>query len=217
MKKKIVTLLLISALAVSGCGGSDTSSDTSNNAPAETPQTTTEVQTEAETETTADLSELDAVGDIEVEENLFTVELTIPADYVGEATQADLDASAQEYGYKSITLNADGSATYVMTKAQHEEMMNEMATEIDTALNALIGSTDYPNFTAIEANNDYTSFTITTKSTELDMNESFSVMIFYMYGGMYNIFNGTQVDNVHIDFVNADSGEIISSADSSDS
>ena len=46
------------------------------------------------------------------------------------------------------------------------------------------------------------------------MNESFSTMAFYMYGGMYNIFNGTEVDNIHVDFVNADSGEIISSSDS---
>lgn len=37
-----------------------------------------------------------------------------------------------------------------------------------------------------------------------------------MYGGMYNVFNGTTVDNVHVDFVNADTGEIISSSDSKD-
>lgn len=41
-------------------------------------------------------------------------------------------------------------------------------------------------------------------------------MAYYMYGGMYNIFNGTPVENVHVDFVNADSGEIMDSADSSD-
>ena len=75
---------------------------------------------------------------------------------------------------------------------------------------------DYPNITSIEANDDFTSFTVTTKSTELDFAESFSVLAFYIYGGMYNQFNGTPVDNVHVDFVNADSGEIISSADSKD-
>lgn len=32
----------------------------------------------------------------------------------------------------------------------------------------------------------------------------------------YHIFNGTTVDNIHVDYVNADSGEIISSADSKD-
>ena len=48
------------------------------------------------------------------------------------------------------------------------------------------------------------------------MSESFSVMALYMYGGMYGIFSGEEVDNVHVDFKNADSGEIISSANSED-
>ena len=38
----------------------------------------------------------------------------------------------------------------------------------------------------------------------------------YMYGGMYAIFSGDEVDNIHVDYVNAASGEIISSADSKD-
>ena len=33
---------------------------------------------------------------------------------------------------------------------------------------------------------------------------------------MYGIFAGEEADNVHVDFVNADSGEIISSANSED-
>ena len=37
-----------------------------------------------------------------------------------------------------------------------------------------------------------------------------------MYGGLFNSFNGTPVDNIHVDFINAESGEIIESADSSD-
>lgn len=36
----------------------------------------------------------------------------------------------------------------------------------------------------------------------------------YTYGGMYNIFNGTEADNIHIDFVNESSGEVIDTADS---
>lgn len=79
----------------------------------------------------------------------------------------------------------------------------------------MIGSEDYPNFTDIKVNSNFTEFTVTTKSTELNFKESFSVMEFYVYGGMYNIFTGKKADNIHVDFVNADSGEIISSADSS--
>lgn len=153
---------------------------------------------------------------IEVDENLLTVEISVPANYVGETTQEELDQTAKEEGVKSITLNEDGSATYVMSKKKHKELMSDMKANIDETLQALVGSEEYPNFTKIEANKDYTSFTVTTTSTELDLNESFSVLNFYIQGGLYNVFNGTPADNIHVDFINASSGEIISSSDSSD-
>ena len=150
MKKKLVSILLILSLSLSlvACGGSEK--------PAEEATQTEETTEENES--------------IEVDENLLTMEVTIPAEYMGETTQEELDAEKVD-GVKSITLNEDGSATYVMTKGKHKEMMKDIAEQIDTGCNDLIGSEDYPNFTSIEANDDYTSFTITTNSTELDLNE----------------------------------------------
>lgn len=211
MKKKIILLLLSATLVLSACG-SDSTAETAPSADVVSETTANEDVTES----SDSLSELDALGDVEVDEGLFDVELTIPKDYVGETTQEELDALASEKGFKSVTLNADGSATYVMTKKQHKEMMDEMSASLNGSLAELIGSEEYPNFTDIKTNDDFTEFTITTKSTELDLSESFSVMAFYMYGGMYNIFAGTPVDNVHVEFINADSGEVISESNSSD-
>lgn len=202
-----VTLALCIAATTAACGNSTSQETTSAT---ETVQETTSAESADET-----LSELDAVGDIEVEKELFDVTVTVPADFVGETTQEELDAKAKESGYK-VTLNDDGSATYTMSKSQHKKMMDELSNNINTALTDMIGSEDYPNFTDIKANDDFTQFTVTTKSEELNLTESISVMGFYMYGGMYNIFNGTAVENVHVDFVNADTGEIISSSDSKD-
>ena len=144
------------------------------------------------------------------------VKITVPADFVGETTQEDLDNIASTNGYKSITLQSDGSAIYTMTKQQHTEMMDEMASNINNSLDGLIGAEDFPNFTEIKANETFTEFTITTKSIELDTLESFSVIAFFMYGEMYNAFNGTPVENITATFVNADSGEVISTLNSSD-
>ncbi len=201
MKKKLFLVLLSSAILLSGCGNSDTANSASKNSESQTES----VESSSASEDT-----------IKVEENLSTVEIIVPAEYLSGETQETLDKTAQEEGYQSITLNDDGSATYVMTKARHKELLDELSSNIDSTLSEFIGSEDYPNITDITANDNYTSFTITTKSTELDASESFSVMIFYMYGGLYNIYSGENVDNIHVDFVNADSGEIISSADSSD-
>lgn len=208
MKKKFVLILLITSLSLVSCG-------TNNQTSTDTPQSP-DVQEASTGSTENTTTDLDSLGDVEVEENLFDVTITIPADFVGETTQEELDKTAAESDIHSITLNDDGSATYVMSKSQHEKLMQDLADNINGSLAEMIGSEDYPNFTDITANSDFTEFTVTTTSTELSFEDSVSVMAFYMYGGMYAIFAGTDVDNIHVDFVNADSGQIISSSDSSD-
>ncbi len=217
MKRKIVSMLLVVSLVLSGCASStsDTETTTDNQEEEAQDQEITEETDSGTEEATDDLSELDALGDVDVETELFDVVITIPADYVGESTQEELEESAAEYGY-TVTLNDDGTATYVMTKSQHKEMMQDMADNINESLAELVGSEDYPNITDITTNNDFTEYVITTTNESPDLSESFLVMGLYIYTGMYHVFNGTTVDNVHVDYVNADTGEIISSANSED-
>lgn len=223
MKKRVFAVIMAMALVTSvftGCGKE--AGESQSTAPVVEDQVEQSADTEeptesAEAETSNDgMKQLEAIGDVDVDKGLFNVTLTIPKDFVGETTQEKLDESVKEKGYKSATLNSDGSVTYVMTKAQHEEMLVGIRESIDKSLSEMVGSSDYPNITNVEHNDNYTSFTITTKNAEPDMSESFSVMALYMYGGMYGIFSGEEVDNVHVDFKNADSGEIISSANSED-
>lgn len=120
---------------------------------------------------------------------LFNVALTIPAEYVEGTTQKELNKQAKEGTFKSATLNKDGSVTYVMSKSQHKEMLNTLKDSIADELNKIPNSTDYPNVTKVEANDDYTKFTVTTASTELSFEEQFLSVQLYIYGGMYNAFN----------------------------
>lgn len=211
--KKVIAMMLVMAISAScvacSSGGEKTDSSSAD-------ASTTEITEEAGT-ITDDLSALEAVGDIDVDENLLSVTITLPAEYTDpEMTQEDYDAAAKETdGIKSATLNDDGSVTYVMTKARHRQMLQEIVDQYTEQNNAMIGSEDYPNITDIKANDDFTEFTVTTTSTELSLMESLSVLQFYVEGGMYGIMSGKSVDNIHIDFVNADTGEIIDSADSS--
>lgn len=41
-------------------------------------------------------------------------------------------------------------------------------------------------------------------------------MGFYMIGGMYNAFNGTSVDNIHVVFMNDATGAVVSESNSAD-
>lgn len=206
MRKEIFMVALTVAVVTSGCGAKSE---------AAAPETTTVAEATVAEPSEESRSNLEAVGDVKVDKAIFDVKLEIPADFVGNSTQEDLDKKAAEYGYK-VTLNADGSATYEMTKSQHKKMMEDYAANLNESMAKMIGSESCPNVTDVKANEDFTSFTITTKNTEPDLGESMSVMSLYVMSGAYNIFNGTPVDNVHIDFVNADSGEVISSTDSKD-
>jgi len=221
MKKRVIAIILtftIGISALSGCG-----SKVDESKPQVVTSTTTETKNSAESkideaeQTSEDgTKNLEALGDIDVDKGLFNVTLTIPKDFIGETTQEELDDLAKKKGIKSITLNSDGSATYVMNKAQHEELISDVRKSINDSLQEMIGSENYPNITAISANDDFTNFTVTTKNKEPDFAESFAVMALYMYGGMYAVFSGEEVDNIHVEFVNADSGEVISSGDSKD-
>ena len=95
-------------------------------------------------------------------------------------------------------------------------MMQSMADSIDETMKKMVGSEDYPNFVNVKANEDYTVFTVSVNSNELSLNEGFSVIAFYFYGGMYGAYDGETPKNIHVDFVNAETGEIIESSDSAE-
>lgn len=146
-----------------------------------------------------------------------TIELTVPADFLDEGTtQESLDAEVSKAdGFISAKINADGSATYVMTEERHNDLMTELGQDIDTELSNMADSSDYPNIVSVSASNDYTTFTVTLSTDTVGLQESIMVMAFYMYGGMYNAFNGTPADNVSVQFVNQ-SGTVLESANSRD-
>lgn len=148
---------------------------------------------------------------LNVEKNLFSVTLTYPASMVDEGTTQDSlnDEIKDIDGIKSATLNEDGSVTYIMTKAYHKQIVDDMAQTIDESMAEMVGSEDYPNFTNVEANEDYTVFTVTTKSKALSLDESLSLLQFYTEGAFYSVVSGNGADSIHVDFVNTDTGEVI--------
>ena len=206
--KKLLSLGMsfVICFSMAACGGQDPVQSESTSTPL--PEEPAAIQSPEEA--------LEALGDIEVDENLFDVEITVPADFVGETTQEELDAKAKESDIHSITLNEDGSATYVMSKSQHKKLLQDMATSINQSLSEMVGSEDFPTITDIQANDNFTEFKVTVSAEELGLSESMSVLGFYMYGGLYGIFSGETPDNIHVDFVNADTGEIVFSANSSE-
>ena len=204
MKREMLSLLLCGAMTISMAACS-VNSGSEKELASETPSSPV-------TESTPDSQD-----SLEVDQNLFDVEITVPASFLDQGTtQEDLDTIAEESGFKSVTLNDDGSATYVMTKAQHDQMMQDLQESIDTGLSDMVNTEEYPNITGISANDGYTEFTVNVASSEVSMTESFIVLGLYLYGGMYNAFNGTPAQDITVKFVNENTGDVIQEAHSSD-
>ena len=150
-------------------------------------------------------------SEIEVEKELFNVTITIPSSFYEsfdtEVTQEDLNEQYSGDGYKSATLNDDGSVTIVMTKSQHKEMMEEIKNDVISSIQEIVDDEDY-SIEKIDYNKDFTEFTVTLNSEEVGMMGSFVVMALDIYGAMYNIFNGTDIDNIKTVFKNL-SGDVI--------
>ena len=213
--KKYLSLLLAAAIACSmaACGAAAPAASSEATAPAssESEATAEEPSADSELDATVDEAEqaLSDIGSIDVDKGLFDVTITFPADFATDQQVADGKVHSGQ-------INEDGSVTYVMSKDQHKAIVDGISESIQSTLDGMVGTEDYPNFTAIDHNENYTSFTVktTTKPGETAISDSMSVLIFATCGQTYGIVSGDIPENIHVDFVNADSGELVTSWDS---
>ena len=219
--KKTICVLLAALLLLSLCAcGSEkpAAASTVSSAPAETAvqeETPTPEPTPSEEDLIDDPAwdELSSLGKVETENGVLFVRITVPADIVGDITQESIDANAGET-YISGKLNEDGSVTYKMTKKQHKAMLDQFTVSIEEGLQELVDSPDYA-FTEITHNSDFTVFDVHLSTDEAGFAESFMVLGFYMYGGIYSIFSGHDAQNITVHYYSPD-GTLISTGNSSD-
>ncbi|MGI5894994.1 MAG: hypothetical protein ACOX6P_10460 [Candidatus Merdivicinus sp.] len=211
----ILSILIVSCFT--SCGEKNNSSVETSEVSNSVSSTVSTSEDSSETDTSSEETHsLDELSGLNVDQKLFDVEITIPADFVEEGmTQADLDQEVEEAGFQSAVLNEDGSVTYVMTKDQHQKMMEEMKSSLDQSLSEMIDPETFPTFQNITSNDDYTEFTVQISSSEIGFAEGMSVLGFYMISGVYHAFNGTQPDDIVVKFVDAD-GNVIDESHSSE-
>lgn len=162
-----------------------------------------------------DLSPVEAIMDTEVDSGLLTVTINVPKDMVSSKSQEELDQKvAADDGYISAILNADGSATYVMTKAKHTEMMLTVKELLEEELAKIPGSDSTPNITSVTMNSSADVFTVITTNETLSLGEQMEALVFYGLGAMYNQMNGTPADNIRVDYFNEATGQLIDTANS---
>ena len=199
MKKSIALLMVVvmGVELVTGCGKKDKAKETENATPV---VTATPVSVSAP---------------IAVKTN-DEVTITIPATYFGEGlTQEDLDEikDASE-GVKSIKLNDDGSATYVMTTEAHEATLSNVAAQIEQGMEEMSGSDAYPHIKSVKGYDDYTSFDVSadvSSESELAKEDMYCIYALFIYGDMYNSYAGNVGKEVTVYLLNDSDGSEIRS------
>lgn len=203
--RKFAMILAASGLALAACSN-DTSTETE---PIEETESAGDVMADPEeTEETESAEESEGVS---VDEGLFSVEVTIPASFFEGEDPEQVAANAEAENVEEATVNDDGSITYKMSKAQHKEMMEEIATSIEEAKNDITESGDYPSIQSIEASDNYDNFTVNVDREAYENSfDGFATMTLGIIGSFYQMYDGAEADNyeVTIDMTDAETGEV---------
>ena len=106
-------------------------------------------------------------GGIDTDENLLTVDITLPASMFAEEdmTAFDADAYADEQGFVKAILNSDGSVTVTMTKSKHKELLDEMTASLEKSFSELVEADTTPYIKEITHNEDFSAVTVKVDRT----------------------------------------------------
>ncbi|OED31981.1 hypothetical protein BHE17_04685 [Planococcus maritimus] len=148
---------------------------------------------------------------VSVDQGLFDVEVTIPAGFFEGEDPEQVAAEAEQEGIEKVTVNDDGSVTYKMSKAQHKEMMAELATSVEEAKTDILESGDFPSIQSIETSDNYDRFTVNVDRESYEGSfDGFATITLGLVGSFYQLYDGADPDNyeVTLEMTDAETGEV---------
>lgn len=152
----------------------------------------------------------DAAGSAAADEEE-KVTVVIPTVYEDVKTQEEADEICRRNGYESAVLEEDGSLTIVMSRSVYDEMIRQYKESVDKGIAEITGGDS--SIVKIEYNEDYSEFTVTVSEDELGIIERQAADELVMYGTLYHVYTGNDVDHITVNYVNG-SGETVETADS---
>lgn len=195
MFKKLTSIILSVLLVLSFAGCTQNEPGTTND--------TTNAASEATEESTT------APG-IETDEKLLTVEITLPASLFEGQDMSSFDTAAyvEEQGLLSATVNEDGSLTVTMTKGKHKELLDEMATNLDTTFAELVNGEDTAYIKEITHNDDFTAVTMKVDKAAYENAFDLTPLAIGISVAMYQAFTETEY-HVEISIIDVATGDAI--------
>lgn len=177
-------LAVLMLLSLTACSG---------NTNTESPPASDNIATVESDETSSQEDQIEqqaSGGEVQVDEGLFNVTITLPASYFEDMTNFDPDTYANEQGFKEVAVNEDGSISITMSKTKHNELMAQMKASLDQAFMELVEAEDTPYIKAVTSSDGYTTVIVDVDKagyeSAFDLTPlaiGISVMIYQQYDG----------------------------------
>lgn len=145
---------------------------------------------------------------IETDKGLIDVTITVPKSLVGENPSSELTDEQKQKGFKSVTLNEDGSQTYVISKKDHEIFISELRQLTADTLKEIVTDGSFASIKDVDFNNNFSQVTLTVDESAFNNSfDSMAALSVYMSAAVFQAFNGDD-GNVKIEFKNKDTSEV---------
>jgi len=155
-------------------------------------------------------SEEEEFDGIEVDKNLLSVEITLPPELAGDLSGFIKDTYLKENkGILDAEVTADGSLKIKMTNKKHQEMVEEMKTNLKSSFAKLIEGEDTPYIKDVSSKNDYKEITISVERTAYEKTMDFTVLMVGFSVAMYQTIKGEEF-SCYIKVVDHTTKELIS-------
>jgi len=133
------------------------------------------------------------------------VEFIFPAHLLDGVNTDEMIAKAKDDGIDRVSKNDDGSITYKMTTAQHEEILAELKTDLVELLDDLVNDGDYEAIKDVNHKPDFSEFTFKVDKEKFALGGQENIIPRVAYGGLlYRIYEGNNVDELQVKVVKID-------------
>ena len=132
-----------------------------------------------------------------VDENLLTVDVTIPKSFFSDEDPAsdELTEEQKKDGFKSAKINDDGSVTYTIKKSSWKKLIEQYKKETSELIDSITqNSEEFPSIKKITYNDDFSKIVLEVNRSEYEgSSDSFAALSIYMTVSYYQIFNQQEV------------------------
>lgn len=157
---------------------------------------------------TSSQPETAATEKIGTEEQMPTVEITLPAMLFESQEDFDPEAYARENGFLSAVENEDGSITVTMSKQRQELVLKETAQAVEESFGALIQGESTPYIKDISYNHDFSEVTMVVDKAAYERAFDMTPLAIALSSAMYQSLSGVEF-LLTLDIVDEATEEII--------